>query len=54
MKTYIADIKKQEANNPCKNCDVGWGSISNGKDGKGEYIETKSCYENCLKLTGGK
>lgn len=54
VKTYIADIEKENQNNPCYGCGTGWGSSSSGVDENGTYMETHSCTETCEKLIKNK
>lgn len=49
MKHYINNSSKLPES-PCKKCEYGWGSYSNGKDHVGEYIKVESCHDNCVKL----
>jgi len=49
MKIYI-DHNKKIDHSPCYDCETGGGSISSGRDEKGEYTETTTCHDDCIKL----
>jgi len=51
-KTYLKDI--YDTSSPCFGCETGWGSSRSGRDENGEYIETESCHNDCIKLENFK